>query len=83
MLLIHLKNWGVKIKGYILVHTTSSAFKFEKLLKLNKVKMKLVPTPRKYSSDCGISVYFETDDEEFFNKLLTESNIEHKVELNG
>lgn len=58
------------IKGYILVFTTSSAFESEEILKNLEIFVKLVPTPREFSSDCGIAVYFEVENEKNFDKIL-------------
>lgn len=57
------------IKGYVLVFTTSSAFESEAILKDLGITIKLVPTPREFSSDCGISVYFEAENEAKFDKI--------------
>ncbi len=45
--------------GVALVHTTSAALRAEKLLKTAGLVVKLIPTPRQFSSDCGMSVRFE------------------------
>lgn len=68
------------VTGYILVYTTSSAFKSEKALKSAGIETKLVPTPRQFSSDCGISVYFESVSVEIVKKILDTSNIEYIIE---
>ncbi|NLK67446.1 MAG: DUF3343 domain-containing protein [Campylobacteraceae bacterium] len=44
--------------GYILFATTAAAFMVESVLKEKNIKVKLTPTPRFLSSDCGISAYF-------------------------
>ena len=44
--------------GYILFETTAAAFLCEKVLKEKNINIKLAPTPRNLSSDCGISAYF-------------------------
>jgi hypothetical protein len=45
--------------GVILFHTTSSAMRAEKLLIKEGCNIKLIPTPREFSSDCGIAVRFD------------------------
>ena len=73
------------IKGYILVCTTSSAFESEAILKDLGITIKLVPTPREFSSDCGIAVYFEAENEAEFNKIkttLNTQNIECEIKTN-
>ncbi len=65
--------------GVILFHTTSSVMRTEKLLLKAGVKIKLVPTPREFSSDCGISVRFEWDKHEPINMLLEEEGVEFEA----
>lgn len=51
-----------------LFYTHSGALKFEKDLTSKNIKCTLVPTPRKLSSSCGISVIFTTDEDiQLFN----------------
>lgn len=70
------------MQGYILVYTTSSAFESEEILKkLENVKIKLVPTPREFSSDCGIAVWFECEDLESLSKALNQNKIEYEMRL--
>ncbi|MCH5322250.1 MAG: DUF3343 domain-containing protein [Helicobacter sp.] len=70
------------MQGYILVYTTSSAFESEEILKkLENVKIKLVPTPREFSSDCGIAVWFECEDLEPLNKALNQNKIEYEIKI--
>jgi len=45
--------------GIILFYTTSSVMQAEKVLKKAGVSTKLIPVPRQFSSDCGISLRFE------------------------
>ncbi|MFT7002699.1 MAG: hypothetical protein ACJAWW_000032 [Sulfurimonas sp.] len=69
-------------KGYFLVYTTSCAFYCENIMKpLSGMLVKLVPTPREYSSDCGIAVYFEYEDLILLEKLLQEHNLEYELKL--
>ena len=44
--------------GVILFHTNSSAMQAEAVLLRAKQEIKLIPTPRELSSDCGISLRF-------------------------
>lgn len=70
------------MQGYILVYTTSSAFESEEILKkLENVKIKLVPTPREFSSDCGIAVWFECKDLELLSKALNQNKIEYEIKI--
>lgn len=46
-------------RGIVLFHTTSAVFRAEKVLAKAGVAVKLIPTPRELSSDCGIAIRFE------------------------
>lgn len=70
------------MQGYILVYTTSSAFESEEILKkLENIKIKLVPTPREFSSDCGIALWFECEDLEPLSKALNQNKIEYEIKI--
>jgi len=43
-----------------LFHTISAALRAEKLLGPTGWPFKLIPTPRQFSSDCGVALRFET-----------------------
>jgi hypothetical protein len=45
--------------GVILFSTTSSVMQSEKILLKAGFVIKLIPTPREFSADCGISIRFE------------------------
>ena len=60
----------------ILVHTTSSAIRVEKLLKKAGLEVKLVPVPRHLSSDCGVSVRIAAADEERCREILAGNCVE-------
>ena len=45
--------------GIVLFHTTSSAFRAEKVLKKAGLDCEFIPTPRQFSSDCGIAARFD------------------------
>lgn len=44
--------------GVVLFYTTSAVMRAEKLLAKEGYAVKLVPTPRQFSSDCGIALRF-------------------------
>lgn len=67
------------IEGYVLVYTTSSAFESESILQDLGICIKLVPTPREFSSDCGIAVWFECEDETIIKDALDSANIEYEI----
>lgn len=52
------------MKNYVvmLFHTTSDAIRTEKLLKTKGFVVKLIPTPRQFSSDCGVALRFEAEE---------------------
>ncbi|MCX6031151.1 MAG: DUF3343 domain-containing protein [Chloroflexi bacterium] len=62
--------------GVILFHTTSAALRSEKVLKGRGLAVKLIPTPREFSSDCGMALRFEWAEVERINTLLAEARVE-------
>ncbi|RAX52480.1 hypothetical protein CCY99_07490 [Helicobacter sp. 16-1353] len=74
------------MKGYILVWTTFSAFECERILGgLEWIYIRLVPTPREFSSDCGIAVFFEIIDEmkgiTTIENILKDNKIEYEIKI--
>lgn len=62
--------------GVALFHTTSAALRAEKTLLRHAVSAKLIPTPREFSSDCGMALRFEWDRTEQVRALLAEARVE-------
>lgn len=62
--------------GVVIVATTSAALKTEKLLRGAGIREQLVPTPREFSSDCGLSVRFIWAQREEVSHLLTENQVD-------
>ena len=62
--------------GVILFHTTSSVMRAEKLLKRAGYSIKLLPTPRQFSSDCGIALRFDWHQHESVKALLEAERVE-------
>lgn len=60
----------------VLLHSVSEALRAEKLLKAESVPIKVIPVPRHLSSDCGICVRFERDNESKVGKILTGNNLQ-------
>jgi hypothetical protein len=60
----------------VLFHTTSAVMQAEKILKKAGFTIKLIPTPRQFSTDCGISIRFEADRQEAVRDALNNSSIE-------
>lgn len=65
--------------GVILFHTTSSVMRSEKLLLKAGFTIKMIPTPREFSSDCGIAVRFDWDKNEQVKALLEEAKVEFEA----
>lgn len=59
----------------VLVHSTSHAIHAERVLKRDGLKVKLIPTPRDLSSDCGSALRIDTDDQPRIEHLLTEARV--------
>ncbi|SHK50856.1 DUF3343 domain-containing protein [Paramaledivibacter caminithermalis] len=51
-----------KLEAYVLFPSHSDGLALEKVLKSNNVKYTIVPTPRKLSKCCGISIRIEPGD---------------------
>ena len=62
--------------GVVLFHTTSSAIRAEKILKEDGFIVKLILTPRQLSSDCGVALRFQWEQEERVKELLEEEKVE-------
>jgi hypothetical protein len=62
--------------GVVLFHTTSSAIRAEKLLAKSGYSVKLIPTPREFSSDCGIALRFDWAQQQQIVSALTEAHVE-------
>ena len=62
--------------GVVLFHTTSSAMRAEKLLIREGYAIKLIPTPREFSSDCGIAVRFDWSQQQQIKSVLETEGVE-------
>ena len=62
--------------GVVLFHTTSAVMRVEKLLIKDGYSIKLIPTPRQFSSDCGIALRFEWGDFDQVKLLLDRATVE-------
>ncbi len=60
----------------ILVHTTSHAIQAERVLKRANLSVKLIPTPRHLSSDCGSAVRIPSDQRTASEQALTSAGVE-------
>lgn len=62
--------------GVVLFHTTSMAFRAEKSLLRSGFKVKLIPTPRHLSSDCGIALEFDWAQSRQVEPILEQAHVE-------
>lgn len=63
--------------GVVLFYTTSSVMRAEKLLRTEGYSVKLIPTPRQFSSDCGIALRFDWDCREKIKLMLDKAKTEY------
>lgn len=59
----------------ILVHTTSHAIQAERVLKQAGAAVKLVPTPRDLSSDCGSALRIAAAEREMCVRALADAGV--------
>ena len=62
--------------GVVLFYTTSSVMRAEKLLVTEGYSIKLIPTPRQFSSDCGIALRFDWNRNEEIRSVLDKTRVE-------
>lgn len=62
--------------GVLLFHTTSATLRAEKVLKQAGMRVRLIPTPREFSSDCGIALRFEEAQGEAVCERLHQAGVE-------
>lgn len=60
----------------ILVHSTSHAIHAERVLRRAGLTVKLIPTPRHLSSDCGSALRIAADASERCRELLASAGVE-------
>jgi len=63
----------------VLFHSTAHAIRAEKVLQQAGLPIKLIPTPRQISSDCGMALRFTRADTESVAVTLKEN----RVPING
>lgn len=68
-------------QGVVLFHTTTAALRAEKILQKAGLAVKLIPTPRQLSSDCGIALRFELSDQTDVEQRLTGAGLEVEIHL--
>jgi len=62
--------------GVVLFHTTSAVMRAEKLLIGERYSINLIPTPRQFSSDCGIALRFDWNYQEEVKSVLDKAQVE-------
>ena len=62
--------------GVALFFTTSAVMQAEKLLQRHGIAVRLIPTPRTLSSDCGIAIRFDDGLVDRVCALLLDANLE-------
>jgi len=60
----------------VLFYSTSLAIRGEKIAKKAGLKVKLIPTPRHLSSDCGTALRFEEKDRDDLIRAFEEADLE-------
>ena len=61
---------------YLSVHTSVEALATEKVAKLNNIKGKLVPLPRRISASCGMAYETDISSKTLIKNLLEANDIE-------
>ena len=56
--------------GVVLFQSTHHAFQAERICQEMGLKVKLIPTPRQFSSECGTAMRFDWSDQERILHLL-------------
>ena len=71
----------------VLFHSAAHAVRAEKVLQQAGVQIKMIPTPRQISSDCGMSLRFNQADEERVTATLAQNHVPtngiHSLSLEG
>jgi hypothetical protein len=71
--------------GVVLFHTTSAAMRAERTLRAERLEHRLIPTPREFSSDCGIALRFDWTDADRVATMIDEAHVEiagiHRMEI--
>jgi hypothetical protein len=62
--------------GVALFHTTSAALRAEKVTQRAGLTVKLIPTPRQFSSDCGIALRFDWAEAARIQGLLAAAGVD-------
>lgn len=74
-----MKTKGESLEKVLLFESTRYAIRAEKSLRSAGFNIKVIPTPRKYSSNCGVSIKFSKEAE---NEIIAYLQ-EHKLPFEG
>lgn len=61
--------------GVVLFDTTSSAMRADAVLRREGLPVRLIPTPRELSSDCGVALRFSWSDHDRIETMLREAAV--------
>lgn len=62
--------------GVVLFYSTQGAIRAEKALLKAHLPIKLIPVPRHLSSECGLALRFDLDDQEAVAEALLQDGVE-------
>lgn len=63
----------------LIFHSTHEVLKFEKILKINSISFEVIPTPREYSSDCGMALRTDKNNTDSINTLKEECGMDIRI----
>ena len=66
---------GENAYSVALFHTNSAVLRAEKILQRESFTIKLIPVPRHLSSDCGIALRFDRNDETRVRETLEAAGV--------
>ena len=61
---------------HVIVYSTSHALQIESLLNERGIPNKLIPVPRRISSDCGVCIRVPAESEAELTRIISESGLE-------
>lgn len=64
-----------QVRYYVLFPSHTEGMKLEGLLKKEKIKYTIVPTPRELSASCGISIMYDIQDEEKIKCIINNNSV--------
>ena len=66
-----------KTYGVVLFYTNSASIRAEEILRREKLSVKLIPTPRELSSNCGVALRFDWDQAERVKASMDAASVEN------